>query len=241
MKKAVLIFASILIFVSAVGAQKLNFVVRDVDFKQGSTVNIPFTSDNFTSMILFQVVFGYDKTVLQYKGSDPGQLGLVEDYFGVDETAGTIKISWDDFNSRTFTNSDVLYTFSFTALKDGNLKDVLDTVMLPNIPNEAYNSDDVKKEVVLTFLPKQVSTQDISIYAPSVYPNPMSQKSTVELRKPLEKGSYTLYDSSGRKMRTQQIQGSRFYIEREDLPAGIYNLKINESGKSIANIQVVIQ
>jgi len=75
-----------------------------------------------------------------------------------------------------------------------------------------------------------------------VHPNPFSAVTTVRSDRPLRAAIVTLCDMMGRTVRQMNgVSGVQFTIERQELPSGIYLLRISERNAIIATATVLIE
>jgi hypothetical protein len=81
-----------------------------------------------------------------------------------------------------------------------------------------------------------------SIAEVNVFPNPFHRVTTFTIRNSAGGTSaFSLYDLTGRELRSFQFNGSSLRIERDGLPAGIYFYKIRASNGTILNGKINIQ
>jgi hypothetical protein len=66
----------------------------------------------------------------------------------------------------------------------------------------------------------------------TIYPNPFSSSATIQLSDKLSNAEVNIYNSLGEKIKTLNTsKESSFTIERENLPAGVYFLRLIENNK----------
>ncbi|MFM2284814.1 MAG: hypothetical protein RLZZ543_311 [Bacteroidota bacterium] len=74
----------------------------------------------------------------------------------------------------------------------------------------------------------------------NVYPNPSSDWFIVQGSEQLENGTLSIENSLGQTVRTLSVTGNTIKFYREDLPAGIYFLRLIQNGKSSQSKRIVI-
>lgn len=75
----------------------------------------------------------------------------------------------------------------------------------------------------------------------SIYPNPMIEQTTVELDKTYKNATWYLMNVEGKKVASEKITTSKFQINKKDLPAGTYLLKIQNGTKIISSKKLIIK
>ena len=75
-----------------------------------------------------------------------------------------------------------------------------------------------------------------------IYPNPFDEKATVEIEGlgRLE-GVFKVYDRRGRLMQTYDFQHSKFEIQKDELPAGIYFYQLINKGSIVTSGKMAIK
>ena len=77
---------------------------------------------------------------------------------------------------------------------------------------------------------------------PQVFPNPFSGQTTIALSAPIQNGTLTLYNSVGQIVsRQEHVSGRSFVIRQEDLPTGMYSLRVFQENNLIAQERIIIQ
>lgn len=82
--------------------------------------------------------------------------------------------------------------------------------------------------------------ENIAYEIPAIYPNPSTGQFTVEMPAGYEKAKISLWNINGQIVYCSQVHGKEQIIDKENLPVGIYTLKIETIGNSV-NSRVVIQ
>ena len=76
----------------------------------------------------------------------------------------------------------------------------------------------------------------------SIFPNPMKNNATIHSKQPLQNASLTIYNTQGQLVnREEGLNGQQIYINRNQLPAGIYFLQLTENQKVRARETLVVQ
>ena len=74
----------------------------------------------------------------------------------------------------------------------------------------------------------------------TAYPNPFSTSTTIQLNKNIKNGSIIIYNIFGQAVKTLLFAGSSIQMERTDLSAGIYFIRVTESNKLIASQKIIV-
>ena len=75
----------------------------------------------------------------------------------------------------------------------------------------------------------------------SIYPNPFSDKTILQLDYPLQNATLTLYNSFGQVVKQMEnLSGQTIALQRDDLPSGLYFLRLTEGNKVFATEKLVI-
>jgi uncharacterized repeat protein (TIGR01451 family) len=108
------------------------------------------------------------------------------------------------------------------------------------ITNETFHT--VGQNFVLTATIDPPTSANLRI---KVYPNPFSDKAIFEIEgknTPLSiKSDFSLYDATGRLVRSAQMTDGRLEFERQNLPVGLYVFKIENNGKLIGSGKLMIK
>jgi hypothetical protein len=74
-----------------------------------------------------------------------------------------------------------------------------------------------------------------------VYPNPFNSSSTIQLNKPVNNAELNIYNMYGQKIKTtNNISGDKIKIDRDNLPGGIYFIRLTQDNKVIATDKLII-
>jgi hypothetical protein len=105
---------------------ELVFEIENQKVVVGQTVDVTFRSDNFNAIHGYQFSLGFDQAVLQFNEVQTGTLAnLNEDNFGLALLDnGVITTSWTNNKAQTAMRAADLFTISFIAKADGQLRDL---------------------------------------------------------------------------------------------------------------------
>lgn len=83
----------------------------------------------------------------------------------------------------------------------------------------------------------------LSTVTVKVYPNPFTEQATFEIENgPLSKeNKFSLYDISGKLVRTEMFYGDKFEFVRQNITSGLYVFKIENDGVRIATGKLVVR
>jgi Secretion system C-terminal sorting domain len=115
------------------------------------------------------------------------------------------------------------------------------------ITNETFHT--IGQSFVLTATIDPPTTSNVRV---KVYPNPFSDKATFEIEQknvpPVLTGqaisitsNFSLYDATGRLVRSEKMSNGRLEFERQNLPVGFYVFKIEDNGKLLGSGKLIIK
>ncbi len=115
------------------------------------------------------------------------------------------------------------------------------------ITNETFHT--IGQSFVLTATIDPPTSPNVRV---KVYPNPFSDKATFEIEQknapPVLTGqaisitsNFSLYDATGRLVRSEKIINGRLEFERQNLPVGFYVFKIEDNGKILGSGKLMIK
>jgi hypothetical protein len=201
---------------------ELVFEIENQKVVVGQTVDVTFRSDNFNAIHGYQFSLGFDQAVLQFNEVQTGTLAnLNEDNFGLALLDnGVITTSWTNNKAQTAMRAADLFTISFIAKADGQLRDLL-TVNSSFTKAEAYNGNLDLMDVQMRFDAAVAVTNELRLY--QNMPNPFKQETLIGFELP-EAGAATLniYDVSGKLLK--QIEG--------EYAKGYNSISLSEDGLS---------
>ena len=75
----------------------------------------------------------------------------------------------------------------------------------------------------------------------SIFPNPFISSSTIQTKGNLKNASLTIYNSNGQTLKQiKNISGQTVSLTRDNLPSGLYFMKLTEENKIIALEKLII-
>ncbi len=75
----------------------------------------------------------------------------------------------------------------------------------------------------------------------TVYPNPFTDYSLISIDRDCYNASLTIYNITGKKVKEiNNISGSEIEISRDNLPCGIYLLRLTENNKLVYSEKIII-
>ena len=104
--------------------------------------------------------------------------------------------------------------------------------------NQAFHT--IGQDFIITATIDNLPASDVKVI---VYPNPFSERADFEIENaPLSKESkFSLYDLSGKLIRTEMFYGTKFEFIRQNISAGLYVFKIENDGVRIATGKLVVR
>ena len=75
----------------------------------------------------------------------------------------------------------------------------------------------------------------------NIYPNPFSDKTILQLDHPFQNSTLALYNSFGQLVKQiENLSGQTITLQRDDLPSGLYFLRLTDGGKVFATEKIII-
>lgn len=75
----------------------------------------------------------------------------------------------------------------------------------------------------------------------NIYPNPFTTSATVHTTNPMVNATMTIVNSFGQAVKTvQNINGTSFTINRDNLPAGLYSIQLRQDNGTVASDKMII-
>lgn len=75
----------------------------------------------------------------------------------------------------------------------------------------------------------------------SIFPNPFSTQTTIQLKEIIKEGTLTVYNRIGQQVRQiNNITGNSFILQRDQLPGGLYFLYLTQGGRTIFSARIII-
>jgi hypothetical protein len=210
--------------------QVLNLMIDDRDVTAGEDVTIAVNAANFTEVLGYQFTLATNS--LSYQGVEPGAIDMRPDYIAVHDEA--ITTSWGSAHPVSVNSTEVLFTLTFRALKDGKLSEML-KIGSQITEAEAYTEQgDVVEilDVALNF--GSVATEHSLEYA--LYqnePNPFASQTLIGFDLPEALyATLTVFDLHGRvihRIEGDFVQGfNQVTLKAKELSvAGAYYYRLN--------------
>jgi hypothetical protein len=86
-----------------------------------------------------------------------------------------------------------------------------------------------------------IADTNYEILSTSIFPNPFTSQTTLQIDKSLANSSLTLYNSLGQQVKqVNNISGQTVTLHRDNLPSGLYYLQLTQDNKTIATDKLVI-
>ncbi len=106
--------------------------------------------------------------------------------------------------------------------------------------NETFHT--VGQNFILTAIVDPATSTNFGV---KVYPNPFSESATFEIndkKRPLSiMTNFSLFDATGRLLRSEKVSNGRLEFERQNLPAGLYIFRIEDNGKLLGSGKLTIK
>lgn len=117
-----------------------------------------------------------------------------------------------------------------------------------------YNKDSLGVDSVIVFQKNNISdTTTVFCYnnarvnefrkehGSAVFPNPFSYQTVLKITDQIDNGTLHMYNSKGQTAREiKNVRGAEIIFRRDNLPPGLYFLRLTESGKVIAEEKMII-
>lgn len=193
------------------------------------------TTPAYSGLNTGALTISYNLMILDYNTEAPvvGNFGAMEMLYSIDN--GTTWVTLGTINSTTFTPSNtcqlITYTIpSGTTSSTSNLKVKLDFT---------YNTGDW--EVILDDfkIVQEVagSTPSLDLANLSVYPNPVSDRLNIDYKENIS--NLTVYDLSGRSVKSFTSNNRNNSIDVSDLKSGIYMLRIETENNNVSTVKFI--
>jgi len=236
------------------GADPLNgedvsFIVENQTLKAGEIVEVAVRAGDFESLLAYQWIMDFDQSVLRFEDVKMGTLSaLGMKNFGLTLLdQGKIVMTWYEVTPQTAATDDVLFTFTFEALRDGaSLSELLSIGEMPFFLNEAYGSTYDTRKIELRF-----SDSDKELVNPFALmqntPNPFKDETSIGFYLPeATTAKITLMDISGRLLKSIEIDGTQGYnevsIDKTDLPlSGVVHYTLETSTNTATKKMIIIE
>jgi hypothetical protein len=224
----------------------LVFTLKDQALTAGETYQFDFEAQDFNLVEGFQFTLNYNKDLLVFNQVNTGELNNISDgNFGLHKlNEGVITASWNaDSDAQSLDNGKVLFSFSFTAMEDGQLSDLI-SLNSRFTKAEAYDNRGLL-DLSLQFVDESgaIATEDFELYQNQ--PNPFKDETVVGFYLPESgKATFKVFDISGRVIKLVEGDYSKGYneisINRSELQSsGVLYYQL-ESAEHIASKKMVL-
>ncbi len=225
---------------------ELVFTLADQDLTAGETYQFDFEAKDFDQVEGFQFTLNYNTEAIVFNEVNAGDLdNLSEGNFGLHKlNDGIITASWNaNSEAQSLENGKVLFSFSFTAMEDGQLSDLI-SLNSRFTKAEAYDNRGVL-DLALAFVDENgaIATEQFELYQNQ--PNPFKDETVVGFYLPESgKATFTVYDISGRVIKSIEDDYSKGYneisINRSELQSsGVLYYQL-ENAEHIASKKMVL-
>ncbi len=222
--------------------ETLNFATTDQALKAGETYTVDFRASDFKEMMGYQFTLEYDASALTFFDFNKGKLSNLDmRNFGIHLNDGALTCSWNERAAVTVKDEEVLFSLAFTALKDGQLSELI-FLNSKLTKAEAYDETIVPMNLELTF----AKPNSDRLILDQNQPNPFRMETMIGFSIP-EAGpaTLTIFDVSGQVVKV--IEGNydvgyhTVNISRNDLGEnGIWFYRLKATGKKAITKKMIV-
>ncbi|MEM6320554.1 MAG: T9SS type A sorting domain-containing protein [Bacteroidota bacterium] len=221
-------------------AKKIELLVDNQNFKSGETIRIPFYSSQSSNLQGLQFALDFDPEVLQLEGlhDELSTTFSANNFSFLQKDKGYILTSW---NTEEKITEAALFELTFTALRDGELTDIL-SVNQSLMKAEAYDFQLATYGINLSVNPEPIFTEiDVELF-----PNPVVNTAHLTLNND-EKITWeiTVFGVNGQIVKQQKVIGSKglqtLQINMTDFPSGIYTVQLASENQVNRTLRLVKQ
>ena len=215
---------------------QLHLEIESGKLKAGETYTVEFKSSNFNDIAGYQFTLKFDQEAMVYTELKSGVLNVDESNFGMKTLEnGIITTSWNNKEGLSFGKDDVLFSLTFTAMKDVNIEELL-AITSDITAAEAYNAKLDIKGVDLSVRTDNgvVESGVFELYQNS--PNPFEVETSISFRLPnAGPALLTIYDVTGKVVRVYDIKGVKglntLKIEKDEIEnSGVLYYQLDGAG-----------
>ena len=214
-------------------SKTLALYTADQKIESGKEVIVPVVVTKADAISGMQFTLSFDADVLAVTSIDPAGININDSHLGFSKTAdGILTISWNDAKITNLKENQTLFNITFIARNDGKLADVLKVNSEVTVA-EAYNVENKVMNVAFNVESRDKSVTGYDLKQNT--PNPFKEASIIGFDLPGDMpATMTVYDVSGKVIKSVQIQGAKGYntfeINKSELHTGIlyYTLKAGE-------------
>jgi len=223
------------------------FRVDERGFSAAEIIEIPFKASDFNQRSGYQMTLHFDPDVFEFAGF---QTGVLPDMNGANfgdiwAKEGRLTTLWVTAEPMTFADGEVLFTFKFKVLRNGNS---LAEVLRPGSEltrAEGYDRDGNPLQLDFEFVKANEVQDAFALYQNQ--PNPFNDLTTIAFRLP-EAGRATLrvFSASGRLVKTVTENFGKGYHElnfrRDEFGApGVYYYELESAQRSDCRKMILME
>lgn len=198
----------------------------DQKFKAGDEVIVNIASTEDRNIMGMQYTLNFDPSVVAYKGLAGLALPLKDYHVATNRLRnGELAVSLDIAYGVEIFEHDGLFSFSFTALQDGSIADVI-SITSDVIQVEAYETSGQTIGLELMVEERDDANADgFMVYQNS--PNPFKEETSIAFHLPQQANvMITIYD----------VTGKRIYKENNSFDAGTHRWNINKQSLNASGV-----
>ena len=225
---------------------ELVLTLSDQSLIVGETYQVDFEATVFDQVQGFQFTMNFDADAIEFNDLAAGDLNNISSgNFGLHKlNEGIITASWNTLEAgQTLENGKVLFSFSLTALKGGQLSDLIN-INSRFTKAEAYNQQGLL-DLSLQFVDESgtITSNKFELYQNQ--PNPFKDETVIGFYLPESgKAKFKVFDISGRVLKSVEGEYSKGYneisINRSELQSsGVLYYQL-ESAEHIASKKMVL-
>jgi hypothetical protein len=212
----------------------LNLVASELSYTSDETIKVAVTAENFSNIIGAQMTLNFDQASLEFVNIKGGALKIASENVNTNNAKqGKIALSWNDYNSVTESNDQVLFTVEFRATASNTISKSV-SISSDITKAEAYTSDLSEMNVSLDVRNKSTLGNGFSLDQNN--PNPFTTRTVISFQLP-EAGEamLTIYDITGKvikKIKNVYPKGrSEVIITQDDINAqGVLFYELESKG-----------
>jgi hypothetical protein len=225
---------------------ELIFTLADQSLIAGETYQFEFEATDFDQVQGFQFTMSFNHNAIEFNEVEAGDLINISDgNFGLHKLdEGVITASWNaKSDAQSLENGKVLFSFSFTAMEDGRLSDLI-SLNSRFTKAEAYDQHGLLG-LSLQFVDESgiVTSEQFELFQNQ--PNPFKDETVIGFYLPESgKATFKVFDISGRVIKSIEGEYSKGYneisINRSELQSsGVLYYQL-ESAEHIASKKMVL-
>ncbi|MGB4838106.1 MAG: T9SS type A sorting domain-containing protein [Saprospiraceae bacterium] len=203
------------------------------NFVSGQKVVIPVKVAKTSEINGLQFTIAFDNNALALTAIDPAGINVNDSNFGLSRTGeGLLTFSWNDSKAKNLNTGESMFNITFIAKENGNLADLLKVNSTVTFA-EAYTPENEVMKVIFNVENRGNDIRGFDLKQNT--PNPFKETTIIGFELPSEmKASITVYDISGKVIRTSNVLGAKGYntveLNKSELHSGVlyYTLRAGE-------------